>query len=30
MNGALVKEIVNNCFSQSKKNFGRLRKNGTF
>ena len=30
MNGALVMEMVNNCFSESKKNFGHLRKRGTF
>ena len=29
-NGALVTEMVNNSFSESKKNFGRLRKRGTF
>ena len=26
LNGALVIELVNNSFSESKKNFGRLRK----
>ena len=26
LNGALVIEMVNNSFSESKKNFGRLRK----
>ena len=30
LNGALVKEIVNNSFSESKKNFGYLIKQGTF
>ena len=30
LNGALVIEIVNNYFSESKKNFGRLRKRRTF
>ena len=29
-NGALVIEIVNNSFSESKKRFGHLRKRGTF
>ena len=29
-NGALVTEIVNNSFRESKKNFGRLIKRGTF
>ena len=29
-NGALVMEMVNNSFSESKKNFGRLIKQGTF
>ena len=29
-NGALVIEIVNNSFRESKKNFGRLIKPGTF
>ena len=28
LNGALVKEIVSNSFSESKKNFGRLMKLG--
>ena len=28
LNGALVIEMVNNSFSESKKNFGRLRKRG--
>ena len=30
LNGALVIEIVNNSFSESKKNFGRLIKRETF
>ena len=30
LNGALVIEIVSNSFSESKKNFGRLIKRGTF
>ena len=30
LNGALVIGIVNNFFSESKKNFGRLRKCETF
>ena len=30
LNGTLVIEIVNNSFSESKKNFGRLIKRGTF
>ena len=30
MNGAFVIEMGNNSFSESKKNFGRLRKRGTF
>ena len=30
LKGALVIEMVNNSFSESKKNFGRLRKRGTF
>ena len=30
LNGALVIEMVNNSFSESGKNFGRLRKCGTF
>ena len=30
LNGALVIEMVNNCFSESKKNFGPLIKQGTF
>ena len=30
LNGALVIEMVNNSFSESKKNFGRLIKRGTF
>ena len=29
LNDALVIEMVNNSFSESKKNFGRLRKQGT-
>ena len=29
-NGALVMEMVKNSFSESKKNFGRLIKQGTF
>ena len=29
-NGALVIQMVNNSFSESKKNFGRLLKRGTF
>ena len=29
-NGALLIEIVNNSFSESKKNFGRLIKRDTF
>ena len=29
LNGALVIEIVSNSFSESKKNFGCLRKRGT-
>ena len=30
LNGALVIEMINNSLSESKKNFGRLRKCGTF
>ena len=30
LNGALVKETVNNSFSESKKNFGRFIKQETF
>ena len=30
LNGAIVIEMVNNSFSESKNNFGRLRKRGTF
>ena len=30
LNGALVIEIASNSFSESKKNFGRLTKLGTF
>ena len=30
LNFALVIEMVNNSFSESKKNFGRLIKRGTF
>ena len=30
LNGALVIEMVNNSFSESKKNFDRLRKRGKF
>ena len=30
LNGALVMEIVNNSFSESKKKFGRLIKRATF
>ena len=30
MNGALVMEMVNNTFSESKKNFGRLIKRKKF
>ena len=30
LNGALAIEMVNNYFSESKKNFGRLIKQGTF
>ena len=30
LNGALSVEMVNNDFSESKKNLGRLRKRGTF
>ena len=30
LNGALVIEMVKKCFSESKNNFGRLRKRGTF
>ena len=30
LNSALVIEMVNNSFSESKKNFGCLRKCGTF
>ena len=30
LNGALVVEMVNNSFSESKKSFGRLIKRGTF
>ena len=30
LNGALVIQMVNNSFSESKKNFGRLLKRGTF
>ena len=30
LNGALVIEMVNNSFSENKKNFGRLIKRGTF
>ena len=30
LNGALVIKMVNNFFSESKKNFGRLIKRGTF
>ena len=30
LSGALVIEMVNNSFSESKKNFGRLRKRGKF
>ena len=30
LNGALVIQMINNSFSESKKNFGHLRKRGTF
>ena len=30
LNGKLVVKMVNNTFSESKENFGRLRKSGTF
>ena len=30
LNSTLLIEMVNNSFSESKKNFGRLRKRGTF
>ena len=30
LNGALVLDMINNSFSESKKNFGRLIKPGTF
>ena len=30
LNGALVIEMVNNSFSESKASFGRLRNRGTF
>ena len=30
LNGALVIGMVNNSFSESKKNFGRLTKRGTY
>ena len=30
LNGAIVIEMVNNSLSESKKNFGRLIKRGTF
>ena len=30
LNGAIMIEMVNNSFSESKKNFGRLIKRGTF
>ena len=30
LNGALALEMVNNSFRESKKNFGHLRKRGTF
>ena len=30
LNGALVIEMVSNSFTESKKNFGRLIKRGTF
>ena len=30
LNGALVIEMINNSFSESKKNLGRLIKRGTF
>ena len=30
VNGALVIEMINSSFSESKKNFGRLMKGGTF
>ena len=30
LNGALVIQMVKNSFSESKKNFGRLIKRGTF
>ena len=30
LNGALVMEIVNNSFSERKKNFSRLKKRKTF
>ena len=30
LNGALVIEMVKNSFTESKKNFGRLIKRGTF
>ena len=30
LNGAIVIEMVNNSFSESKNNFGHLRKRGTF
>ena len=30
LNGALMIEMVNNCFSESKKNFDRMIKRGTF
>ena len=30
LNGAFVVEMVSNSFSESKKNFGRLIKRGTF
>ena len=30
LNNALVREMLNNPFNESKKNFGRLMKRGTF
>ena len=30
LNGAIVIQMVNNSFSESKKDFGRLRKRGIF
>ena len=30
LNDALLTEMLNNTFSESKKNFGRLRKRGKF